>query len=117
MLLRGRPRLIIVLHARLAPGADGMSDMCLRGLLLGVSAWLVTGPDPDVGRQVLLEESPDGAGVVCVTNSLWPGTPGSPYKLTTMPAVSRGGYVGRDPRTMPYQWQRLRWPHRLLGEV
>jgi hypothetical protein len=26
--------------------------------------------------------SPDGAGVVCVTNSLWPGPPGSPYKLT-----------------------------------
>jgi hypothetical protein len=106
-------------------GGSTTSSRCLRGLLLGVPAWPVTSPDVDLGRQLLLEESPAGAGVVPVTNSLWPGRPGLPYKLTTMPprpnrktqAVSRGGYVGRDPRTMPCQWKRLRWPHRLLGEV
>jgi hypothetical protein len=33
--------------------------MCLRGLLIDVPTWLVTGPDPDVGRWLLLEEFPE----------------------------------------------------------
>lgn len=32
--------------------------MCLRKLLGDVPAWLVTGPDADVGRWLLLEEFP-----------------------------------------------------------
>jgi hypothetical protein len=58
MLLQEHPQLIVAFHARLAPGTGGTSDMCLRGLLGGVPAWLVTGPDPDVGRWLRLEEFP-----------------------------------------------------------
>lgn len=58
MLLREQPRLIIAFHARLDPGSGGTSDMCLRGLLGGVPAWLVTGPDPDTGRWLQLKEFP-----------------------------------------------------------
>lgn len=41
------------------PRPGGTSDMCLRGLLIDVPTWLVTGPDPDVGRRLLLAEFPE----------------------------------------------------------
>ncbi|MET9290378.1 SLOG family protein [Streptomyces sp. NPDC003077] len=59
MLLREHPQLIIAFHARLGPRSGGTSDMCLRGLLIDVPTWLVTGPDPDVGRWLLLAEFPE----------------------------------------------------------
>ncbi|MET9080831.1 SLOG family protein [Streptomyces sp. NPDC004237] len=58
MLLQEHPQLIIGFHACLSLGSGGTSDMCLRGLLGDVPAWLVAGPDPDVGRWLLLEEFP-----------------------------------------------------------
>ncbi|MER6559340.1 SLOG family protein [Streptomyces sp. NPDC001027] len=58
MLLQEHPRLIIAFHTRLDPGTGGTSDMCLRGLLAGIPAWHVTGPDPGVGRWLLPHEFP-----------------------------------------------------------
>jgi hypothetical protein len=58
MLLQEHPQLIIAFHTCLPLGSGGTSDMCLRGLVGDVPAWLVTGPDPDAGRWLLLDEFP-----------------------------------------------------------
>jgi hypothetical protein len=54
MLLQDRPSLIIAFHDHFDPGSGGTSDMCLRGLLREVPAWLVPGEDPGIGRWLTL---------------------------------------------------------------
>ncbi|MFI6022358.1 SLOG family protein [Streptomyces sp. NPDC051287] len=58
-MLAERPSLVVAFHSRFDPGSGGTSDMCLRGLLSGVPAWLVPGREPDAGRWLLLEEFPE----------------------------------------------------------
>ncbi|MFC8412550.1 SLOG family protein [Streptomyces coelicoflavus] len=55
-MLRERPRLIVAFHSRFDPGSGGTSNMCLRGLISNVPAWLLPGPDPDVGRERVRRE-------------------------------------------------------------
>lgn len=58
MLLNERPRLIIAFHDHFDTASGGTSDMCMRGLLHRVPAWLVPGPEPRVGRWLKLAEFP-----------------------------------------------------------
>lgn len=58
MLRETQPDLIIALHATFDYARGGTSDMALRGLLAGVPAWLIPGPDPNVGRWLSLKEFP-----------------------------------------------------------
>lgn len=58
MLLQEHPQLIIAFHSHLSFDSGGTSDMCLRGVMGDVPAWLVIGPDPDAGRWLLPEDFP-----------------------------------------------------------
>ncbi|WP_344948211.1 hypothetical protein [Sphaerisporangium flaviroseum] len=57
-MLAERPWLIVAFHQALDPRSGGTSDMCLRGVLAGVPVWLVTTPDPNIGRWISLDEFP-----------------------------------------------------------
>lgn len=59
MLVTEKPNLITGFHDSLDVKRGGTSDMILRGLTVGVPAWLVPGYHPMQGRWVDLAEFPD----------------------------------------------------------
>jgi hypothetical protein len=75
ILVEEQPRLIVAFHDRFEAASGGTSDMCLRGLLKGVPAWLVPGEDADAGHWLRLGMFPQSRADRC-RRELGIGAPG-----------------------------------------